>query len=691
MTFLTGSISKKLLSIIILGMLVITLSITAIISITNQKNLSEISVSRLNTLASLVNDDIEQSKKLSTSYIKEELAKENNQRLLTKIAMLGPLYSQTASTKVEPIKESEQMLNLHAQLQLAQQLSPRFIPGWVTELNYLYKGEGVANISTLPLLHVGNQAINTHVYEKKFSPKTSQQSFSIKHLPSLEEVFHVDNIYKRDTAWFLSRLSPGYEPSPQPSKEEAWLTFSDQISIEVSLPNPKSWAPEQKTPFLLKLTFVIDKKALQDIKNRIGSELLITKNDQIIMSTSERRLEFTDRHGENLFDGRDHFLSGSAALNVLNGQSDEYRIITLKPISEITSLNDSLLEQILIAVIACALLVCFAFFFAIRSIIAMPIGDLTSGVKMLANGSMNRKLPVKSSDEISVLSMAFNDMAYRLEHQQQEIKAYQKDLESLVAYQNKELDQKQQQLMEAEKMSALGEMVASVSHEINTPLGICVTAESFFRDETNLLKQKFEDGQMSRADFSVYIDQALENCDILAGNLQRTADLVKNFKQIAVDQCIEEVREVQLYRYIEDLLTTIKPRFKKTRHKVLLKGDKAILVNTAPGAISQIVTNLIMNSILHGFEGTNEGEIEIDLKKDDESLKIIYRDNGNGMNEETRGNLFKSFYTTKKGAGGTGLGMSIIKTLVEKDLNGSISFETAEGEGVRFEICLPLN
>jgi signal transduction histidine kinase len=310
------------------------------------------------------------------------------------------------------------------------------------------------------------------------------------------------------------------------------------------------------------------------------------------------------------------------------------------------------------------------------------------GVGHLAQGELKHKIEIDSEDEMGRLAQAFNQMSADVHEKRDQLRVSHAELEQLLERQGKELESTQMQLIEAEKMSSLGELVAGVSHEVSTPIGICITAESFFRDETKLIQDKFNDGSMSRQDFTEYVKTALDNGEILSANLGRTAELIKNFKQIAVDQCIEDMRSFVVFRYISDLLSTLKPRIKSLKHKIEIQGDEGLEITSLPGALAQIITNLIMNSIIHGFDGIVEGHISIMIVAHERGVIITYKDNGLGMSKQAQEKIFDPFFTTRKGKGGTGLGMNIVYKLITDSLQGKIECTSQLGQGVRFEIFI---
>jgi ligand-binding sensor domain-containing protein/signal transduction histidine kinase len=252
-----------------------------------------------------------------------------------------------------------------------------------------------------------------------------------------------------------------------------------------------------------------------------------------------------------------------------------------------------------------------------------------------------------------------------------------------------ELKLTQRQLVESEKMAALGGLVAGIAHEINTPLGIGVTAASHLEDETRKLMKLVEQGQMTRAALEGYQSDALDSARLILANLRRAGQLIKSFKQVAVDQSSEQAREIDLKTYLEEILVSLGPALKKTPHRISVKCPEDLRLLTYPGAISQIVVNLVMNSLIHAFDGIEHGEIRIECEGYDEEWLLLYRDNGVGMREDVRQRVFDPFFTTKRGQGGSGLGLHVVYNLVTQLLRGSLDCVSAPGQGVEFQIQLP--
>lgn len=247
----------------------------------------------------------------------------------------------------------------------------------------------------------------------------------------------------------------------------------------------------------------------------------------------------------------------------------------------------------------------------------------------------------------------------------------------------------QGQLVEAEKMASLGGLVAGVAHEINTPLGVSVTAVSHLDHAIQGFKKQYEGGSLRRSELESLLEDALESTSIVMRNLNRATDLVGNFKQVATDQMMEELRRFDLEEYLIEVCQSLMPQLKPHGHDIQIEC-KDITMNTYPGALAQVITNLVMNSMLHGFDGRRNGRIVISCVQEGDTLCLNYKDNGHGIEKDQIEKIFEPFYTTKRANGGTGLGMHISYNLVSQTLKGQISCIEAK-EGAHFQMRIPLN
>ncbi|MBF0381492.1 MAG: PAS domain-containing protein [Magnetococcales bacterium] len=305
----------------------------------------------------------------------------------------------------------------------------------------------------------------------------------------------------------------------------------------------------------------------------------------------------------------------------------------------------------------------------------------------------------QNSEETNLLLAIGNSLASMIERKKAEenLIIVNQELEERVNKRTLELREyvtslklAQEQLIQSERMAALGGLVAGVAHEIKTPVGTSYTSSSYLKTQTELFKEKFAKGGLLVTDLEEYLEEAEVSVNLITANLMRAGKLVDNFKEIAVDQSSQEQRIFNLKEYIEEILFTLSPRLKKSEHVVKVVCPDNINLESYPGAISQILTNLIINSLIYGFEGIESGEITITGSTDDKWVSISYSDNGVGMKKETLKQIYEPFFTTKRNFGGSGLGMNIVFNLVTQRLNGTISCDSALGKGTRFNIQFPI-
>jgi signal transduction histidine kinase len=277
-----------------------------------------------------------------------------------------------------------------------------------------------------------------------------------------------------------------------------------------------------------------------------------------------------------------------------------------------------------------------------------------------------------------------------------ELRAHKNDLEKIVKERTKELQNSltelidtQNKLVETEKMASLGRLVAGIAHELNTPIGICVTAASYLENDAQDLQKTIEDGTIKKSKLDEFLSSTTQASALLLSNLERAAALIGNFKLIAVDISSDMIRDFNLFEYLESTINSLQPALKHTRINISLTGDKALKVKACPGSISQIVTNFVMNSLLHAFDDALAGEINIHIALEKEKILIIYSDNGVGMDDEVKALIFEPFFTTKRSTGGSGLGLSIVYNLISQNLGGEISCESELGKGTTFQISFP--
>ena len=310
--------------------------------------------------------------------------------------------------------------------------------------------------------------------------------------------------------------------------------------------------------------------------------------------------------------------------------------------------------------------------------------------RLVARDARGRGLRIAgTTHDINALKTAEDALRKLNEELEQRVERRTADLSAANADLQQALDRltlTQRQLLEAEKLASLGGLVAGIAHEINTPIGVSVTAASHLVEEANRLSQLLLKGDLSASDLQRFSYAALEGSQMILRNLQRADRMVRSFKQIAVDQTTEDRRSVDLCVCINEILITLGATLKKSGHSIEVNCAESVVCETSPGALYQIITNLVMNSLIHAFPDGRKGEIEIVISRRGEVNGLDYRDNGIGMDEVARARIFDPFFTTRRGSGGSGLGMHIVYNLVTQVLGGTIIVDSAPGEGLH--LCI---
>jgi signal transduction histidine kinase len=341
-----------------------------------------------------------------------------------------------------------------------------------------------------------------------------------------------------------------------------------------------------------------------------------------------------------------------------------------------------------------------------NGLVKEPLGNLDiaswMGAPMLVHEQPYGVLIVQSYDPSTLYTKADLDLlAFMASHvavaiaRMQADRKIRKTKEALEA-QNAALEEAlhklqlaQSELVRQEKLASLGGLVAGVAHEINTPLGICVTATSHLVQELKLTREELAAGEMTEDSLNSFLDIVDQSLRIMTTNTQRAASLVRSFKQVAVDQSSDDIRNFNLCTYLNEVLLSLQPKLKGRPVKVNVDCPKDLVLDSFPGAVSQIVTNMVVNSLVHGFERDQAGRIDIRVKEEGGEVVFDYADDGAGMDQEALEKLFDPFFTTKRGSGGSGLGAHILYNLVTGALGGTVRVESEPGKGLRYHLTFP--
>ncbi|WP_028455282.1 sensor histidine kinase [Chitinilyticum litopenaei] len=294
--------------------------------------------------------------------------------------------------------------------------------------------------------------------------------------------------------------------------------------------------------------------------------------------------------------------------------------------------------------------------------------------------------------EFADVMTGFNRIAQRLmadiserSHAEAEMRQAKDNAET--AY--RQLKDAQNSLVQSEKMASLGNLVAGVAHEINTPVGVIVTSASVLVDETRNFRLALESNALKKSEVIQYGSVAEQSANLILANAERAAQLIQSFKRVAVDQTSEARREFDLRDYLEEIITSLKPTLKHSAIQISSNCPQGIRMDSYPGALSQIITNFLTNAMAHAFEPGQTGHIRIAAEEEGNMVTLSFSDDGKGIPAELLPRIFDPFFTTKRGSGGSGLGLNIVYNLVTQTLGGNIFVNSQSGMGTSFVVCIP--
>ena len=390
-----------------------------------------------------------------------------------------------------------------------------------------------------------------------------------------------------------------------------------------------------------------------------------------------------------------------------NGDNAEVTVIGYVVYSLHTKGVDHSVTQLTVSILtifSLFLLATFVLTYLLTRRITGPIENLAEVANAVAKGDFSLKYQLAIDDEVGDLANSFNHMLEAIKERNSKLNQAKDELEQKVETRTAELKvlnreltrsltelkQTQDQLVQSGKMAALGELVAGVAHEINTPLGIGVTAASHLDSKVRDFVTHYEKEELTREDFEKFIGMSMETSNMILTNLNRAADMVRSFKQVAVDQSDEDMRDFNIATYLGEVVKSLRPKLRSANHNIEIECDDHIVVYGYPGALYQVVSNLIVNSLTHGFEALDRpGNIFISVTTENHVIKLCYKDDGKGIEAKHIDRIFDPFFTTRRSSGGTGLGLHIIYNIVSQKLGGSIRVESTVGEGVTFYVEFP--
>lgn len=479
-----------------------------------------------------------------------------------------------------------------------------------------------------------------------------------------------------------------------------------------------------------KYIFTSYKDALETSLWVLNSDLIESQINGIISIPDISYVRIESSSGENWELGvkqEEHILQQSLSLK--HAYIDQKYITIGKLIvqSDLWLIYNNLIDKALLILLSNGLktfIVAGFIIYLVNSLVTQPLNEMRKYLKEFQFQQNNPPMIIKrtaaNDDEIDFMIATVNRMCLELsssyaivvESQKQLARAlddkqvlleqetrFKEDLEVMVKERTQKLEDTllelkatQASMIESEKMASLGALVTGVAHEINTPLGICITSSSFVSSEVEQILRNYEAGELQESTFTESMSNISKSVELLVSNLQKSALLVSSFKQVAVDQSDRSISKFFIKEHLDKLMLSLSHELSKHYAEVEVKCDDKLAIESYPSAYIQIFTNMVSNSLNHGFENWDkERRILINIYKHDADLIIDYRDTGKGIPEDVKGRVFEPFVTTKRGIGGTGLGANIIYNTVSQLLHGKIECCDENTVGARFIITVPLD
>jgi signal transduction histidine kinase len=323
--------------------------------------------------------------------------------------------------------------------------------------------------------------------------------------------------------------------------------------------------------------------------------------------------------------------------------------------------------------------------------IRLPLQQIMTSMRAIRSGDYDRQVPgTDAKDEVGAMARAvevFRENAIAKRDAEDGLRASKEKAESALL----ELNAAQQNLIDAERLAALGGLVAGVAHEVNNPIGISLTVASSFARRTDQFEAEMKSGTtLRRSQLEEFVRSSRDASQQLVGNLHRAAELIQSFKQVAVDRSHAERRQFSLSEATDQIIASLRPVLKRSPITLSVDVPEGLVVDGFPGSYGQILTNLFLNAANHAFPDGRSGAITISAKpRGNDDIEIIFADNGAGMTPDVQRQAFDPFFTTRRNEGGTGLGLHIVYNLVTQQLGGRMMLESRLGQGTTFRIIMP--
>ncbi len=419
--------------------------------------------------------------------------------------------------------------------------------------------------------------------------------------------------------------------------------------------------------------------------------------DPILSGSVEELKRVTER----FLNGLDELRSGQATIS----QTDEIQAEASSAIDKLSvkmrqrgqkaqeifdqTLADISRKVLSIAVIFLGIIITAGVLIALS--IRLPLQQIIAAMQAITSGDYNSPVQGTSAkDEVGEMARAvevFRENAIAKRKTEDELRASKEKAENALH----ELNAAQQNLIDAERLAALGGLVAGVAHEVNNPIGISLTVASSFARRAEMFEAELRsETGLGRSQLEEFVRTSRDAAQQLVGNLHRAGELIQSFKQVAADRSHAERRQFNLSEATDQIIASLRPALKKASITLSVEVPESLVIDGYPGSYGQILTNLFLNAANHGFADGRSGAITISAKpRGNDDVEIIFADNGAGMTPDVQRQAFDPFFTTRRNEGGTGLGLHIVYNLVTQQFGGRMMLDSRPGQGATFRIIMP--
>lgn len=323
--------------------------------------------------------------------------------------------------------------------------------------------------------------------------------------------------------------------------------------------------------------------------------------------------------------------------------------------------------------------------------IRLPLQQIMASMHAITTGDYDRRVQgTNAKDEVGAMARAvevFRENAIAKRETEDELRTSKEKAEGALL----ELNAAQQNLIDAERLAALGGLVAGVAHEVNNPIGISLTVASSFARRAEMFEAELKsEGQLRKSQLEEFVRSSRDAAGQLVANLHRAGELIQSFKQVAVDRSHAERRQFSLSEATDQIIASLRPVLKRSPITLSVDVPEGLVIDGYPGSYGQILTNLFLNAANHAFADGRSGAISISARpRGSDDVEIIFADNGAGMTPDVQRQAFDPFFTTRRNEGGTGLGLHIVYNLVTQQLGGRMMLDSRLGQGTTFRIIMP--